>query len=91
MTWWMSPVDSDANVSAGAGGSIGGRPWWDYPTPLGPPKQQNGPGICYQERIGLNDEVYGAPVMCGPMWAVGGHTFTGTWIENWLQWWNGGG
>jgi hypothetical protein len=80
---WMSPIDGDAN-SGGAGGQ---RPWWDFPTPLGVPKQVTGPHVCYQQRVTKTNDAYGQPVNCGPLFDSGGHVFDG-WdaIEAWLQW-----
>lgn len=62
MTMWGSPVDDIGNGMWSGGGT---RPWWDYPTPLGPvhmPKVTV--GVCYQETSIPNEAFFLAPVFC---------------------------
>lgn len=82
---WMSPVDGgDFNVGV-SGGSLP-RPWWSFPTPLGVAKQTTAPHVCFQERVTPMNEAYGQPVMCGPLWGVGGHVYTdGTPWYSWFR------
>lgn len=50
----------------GQPGSGGGRAWWTFPTPLGPPKIVVVPNTCYQEVVvGATGETYATPYPCG--------------------------
>lgn len=51
------------------GGSGGGpKPWWSFPTPLGPPKQQGTPGACYQGNyVEETGEWYYTQYPCAPL------------------------
>ena len=73
MTSWASPVD---DVGGGMWSGGGPRPWWDFPAPLGTPSLKVGPNVCYNQRVTPTNEAYGQPVMCGPLFGIGGKIFT---------------
>lgn len=90
MSMWPSPVDSDGNGLWSGGGMFTGqgvRPWWDFPTPLGPPKTQHFPGACWQDMVAKTGEAYWMPVMCNGSirFPEGTHFPTGT---PWWDWFN---
>jgi len=80
----MSGSDGGDSTVGPGGGST--RPWHDYPTPLGVPKQTPGPHVCYQQRV-VRGNAFGQPVNCGPLYDSSGHVFDG-WnaVDAWLQW-----
>lgn len=66
MTIRPNPGFDDGGGHWGGGGRT---PWWDYPTPMGVPKQQHVPyGACYTNRSAKNGEVFQEPSSCDIFW-----------------------
>lgn len=73
MTWRPSPAFDDGSGQWSGGGIGQRRYWWDYPTPLGTPKQQIPYGTCYLDRVTPDGEKYEQPTPCGIWWPWSEH------------------